>query len=468
MASSKSGKAKDGTATLHNDGPPAKVSDVSADESYATRSISSTTKETARQVPDAGISDPAMPNPLHDSSLEKERREPRPADPEPSVKPHILAKKASSAKISANSNIGDGREPQDNSRVDDLAPQQEQRSNSGTRSRRSNSPSSKTPAKTSYISESSHISNTEKNHLEAWLLEPSSNSLCGATKLPLQQDEIKRQLRKSRRWRSSNVVRQLCKLTIEEREAMQRDILSYLEEKATIAGIIFQKMTSSKYPVRMILLRRVLVLLEVANVPDSDGWNLIIPRTRSRRQKLEMLEPPLQARRFSSFDTRLHENPWAAQPQQHIPLPPSNPQMVWHPPQDQPYQIHYQPPHPGDTVSVEQFHEDFTVAAPFTERERRELPVARIPSQLRGRSRSRVHNNDRRISRSPRLSLYEDDDEETADAFTSARPRTYFSDEGRKQDVTEPAPTGGSHSAEEETGEQIVDDLLAKYTTLRL
>lgn len=125
----------------------------------------------------------------------------------------------------------------------------------------------------------------------------------------------------------------------------------------------------------------------------SDEWDLIHPRPRSHHDNPEMYQhhQPHQL----PFDQRLQvEDPrWAAhlaQQQMHH-QPQHHPQMGWRPPQEQ---IQFHPHHGGgdEIIRVEEFgrehdpHHPHQLPPVVIEREPR---VARMPSHVRARSRSR-------------------------------------------------------------------------------
>ena len=136
----------------------------------------------------------------------------------------------------------------------------------------------------------------------------------------------------------------------------------------------------------------------------SDEWDLIRPRPRSRPDMPEMYEQHYQPHHQPPLDPNLHvEDPrWAAhlqQPQQmhhQIPVPPNPPQMGWYPPQGQ---LPYNPQYDNEIVRVEEFqpehdpHRNPHQLPPIVlERQPR---VARMPSHVRARSRSRHRGHSR-------------------------------------------------------------------------
>ena len=136
----------------------------------------------------------------------------------------------------------------------------------------------------------------------------------------------------------------------------------------------------------------------------SDEWDLIRPRPRSRPDMPEMYEQHHQPHHQPPLDQNLHvEDPrWAAhlqQPQQmhhQIPVPPNPPQMGWYPPQGQ---LPYNPQYDNEIVRVEEFqpehdpHRNPHQLPPIVlERQPR---VARMPSHVRARSRSRHRGHSR-------------------------------------------------------------------------
>ncbi|CAF9918431.1 MAG: hypothetical protein HETSPECPRED_003755 [Heterodermia speciosa] len=131
----------------------------------------------------------------------------------------------------------------------------------------------------------------------------------------------------------------------------------------------------------------------------SDEWDLIHPRPRSRPEMPEMYE---QHHQQPHHQLEVEDPRWAAHLQQlppphmqhQIPPPPPQQQMGWYPPQQQlPYN------HPNEVIRVEEYrpehdpHDNPHNRPPVViERQPR---VARMPSHVRARSRSRHRGHSR-------------------------------------------------------------------------
>ena len=131
---------------------------------------------------------------------------------------------------------------------------------------------------------------TAKTYMEIWYIEPTAAESAPrneynytAINVPLEQVEIKRSLRRYRRWKRTNIVKQYAKLWPEERMAIDKSILQdpEISGQRNLLGIIIQKMSILRVSATWMPQRHILVFTIHSSLPDAEA-----AREAADRQKI--------------------------------------------------------------------------------------------------------------------------------------------------------------------------------------
>lgn len=283
--------------------------------------------------------------------------------------------------------------------------------------------------------------------MEIWEIEPTFDERMPrqvyytVKQLPLEQNDIKRSFRRSRRWKRVDNVKQYAKLFPSEREVIGRCILQRgsRSEERRIIGIVVHKVSVPRHAFAYMPQRQLLVFARryIVEVPDTGLEAKFQPSLPNHFPRDRAINPIERHER--------HQNRRAR----------SRGQSPWHDSRTR------SPVDPGFEWRLQRLSDlERKEEEGMAERSRGPRMVEEYPKTLEDRFRARA---EAAVEDKPAVYPFIDIDELLGDKKTDTGDDSHEPNE----EIIERAPRD-LESPEHETPEQIVDALLAKYTTVRL